>query len=75
MGNSIIFRFLKWICPTYLFEEIEGDLIQRFYRDLSKYGIRRGEAKAVLECLAIFPPWNYSQKQFFHGIETVHAQS
>ncbi len=28
------FRFLKWICPDHLVEEIEGDLVQKFYRDL-----------------------------------------
>ena len=28
------FRFLRWFCPAQLFEEIEGDLIQKFERDL-----------------------------------------
>jgi hypothetical protein len=28
------FRFLKWFCPDHLYEEIEGDLIQKFQRDL-----------------------------------------
>jgi putative ABC transport system permease protein len=27
-------RLLKWFCPTHLYEEIEGDLIQKFNRDL-----------------------------------------
>lgn len=27
-------RFLQWFCPADLYEEIEGDLIQRFHRDL-----------------------------------------
>jgi putative ABC transport system permease protein len=30
----IAFRFLKWFCPDHLYEEIEGDLIQKFERDL-----------------------------------------
>lgn len=29
-----IFGVLKWFCPDHLYEEIEGDLIQRFNRDL-----------------------------------------
>jgi putative ABC transport system permease protein len=28
------FRILRWFCPEHLYEEIEGDLIQRFNRDL-----------------------------------------
>lgn len=28
-----IFRLLSWICPAHLYEEIEGDLLQRFERD------------------------------------------
>lgn len=29
-----VLHFLKWFCPSHLIEEIEGDLIQRFERDL-----------------------------------------
>ena len=31
-------KFLKWFCPDHLYEEIEGDLIQKFNLDLKKYG-------------------------------------
>ena len=31
------FRLLQWFCPEYLLEEIEGDLLQRFERDLKMY--------------------------------------
>ena len=31
-------RFLKWLCPDHLYEEIEGDLIQRFDRDIKLFG-------------------------------------
>jgi hypothetical protein len=31
----IIRRFLKLVCPTHLFEEIEGDVIQRLNKRLS----------------------------------------
>lgn len=30
------FRFLRWYCPDHLYEEIEGDLLQKFHRDLSR---------------------------------------
>jgi hypothetical protein len=29
------FRFLRWFCPLHLLEEIEGDLLQKFERDLN----------------------------------------
>src|SRR5438105_6540715 len=35
-------RFLQWFCPPHLYEEIEGDLIQRFNRD-----IRFGESEST----------------------------
>jgi len=52
----MIFRFLKWICPTHLFEEIEGDLIQRFNRDSSRYGIRRAKRMLYWNTLRFFRP-------------------
>jgi hypothetical protein len=27
-------RLLRWFCPDHLYEEIEGDLIQKFERDI-----------------------------------------
>jgi hypothetical protein len=39
-------RFLQWFCPPNLYEEIEGDLIQRFHRDLKK-SAASPEAKAI----------------------------
>jgi len=32
--SRLAFRFLRWICPTHLLEEIEGDLIQKYNRDI-----------------------------------------
>jgi hypothetical protein len=32
-----IFCFLRWFCPGHLYEEIEGDLIQRFIRDAREF--------------------------------------
>jgi putative ABC transport system permease protein len=30
----LIIKFLRWFCPDHLIEEIEGDLLQKFKRDL-----------------------------------------
>ena len=31
------FQFLRWVCPHHLYEEIEGDLIQKFNRDVKNF--------------------------------------
>jgi putative ABC transport system permease protein len=30
-------RFLRWFCPPQLLEEIEGDLIQKFEKDVKTF--------------------------------------
>jgi putative ABC transport system permease protein len=46
-----VVRFLRSICPAHLVEEIEGDLIQKYERDLKKW--RKGVAKRKLAWNAI----------------------
>lgn len=36
-----VFRFLSWYSPTQLYEEIEGDLIQKFEKDVNLYGEKK----------------------------------
>ncbi len=31
-------RFLRWFCPPHLYEEIEGDLIQKFNHEVKSFG-------------------------------------
>src|SRR5688572_14227883 len=33
-------RFLVWVCPPYLFEGIEGDLLEQFEEDCRRHGQR-----------------------------------
>ncbi len=47
-------RFLRFICPAHLYEEIEGDLIQKFERDLRSFGGKEGEKKVCMECDSVF---------------------
>jgi putative ABC transport system permease protein len=50
-----IFRLLRWFCPAHLYEEIEGDLIQKFERDaLSSVWREAGKAEIVVECNSVF---------------------
>jgi putative ABC transport system permease protein len=49
-------RFLGWICPDHLFEEIEGDLIEKFERDATKYGLEKARRKFAWNTIRFFRP-------------------
>jgi len=44
MPNSPI-KLLSWFCPPHLLEEIEGDLLQRYERDVKRVGDREAKLK------------------------------
>ena len=49
-------RFLKWFCPDHLFEEIEGDLVQKFNRDVKAVGEVRAKGRLVWNVIRFFRP-------------------
>ena len=49
-------RFLKWFCPDHLYEEIEGDLIQKFHRDVKAVGEARAKRRLVWNVIQFFRP-------------------
>jgi putative ABC transport system permease protein len=49
-------RFLRLICPENLYEEIEGDLIQRFNRDVDRIGYRKSKIRLSISVLLFFRP-------------------
>jgi putative ABC transport system permease protein len=49
-------RFLRFICPDHLYEEIEGDLLQRFDRDRRRYGERAARRRMIWNTLRFFRP-------------------
>ena len=49
-----IFRFLRWFCPDHLYEEIEGDLIQRFVRDVREFGERKAKSRLIWNTIRFF---------------------
>lgn len=51
-----IFRFLSWFCPAYLLEEIEGDLHQRYARDVKRWGLQKAKRRLVWNALRFFRP-------------------
>jgi putative ABC transport system permease protein len=49
-------RLLRWFCPDHLYEEIEGDLIQKFNRDVKTFGESRAQRKLMWNVLRFFRP-------------------
>lgn len=54
--GSFAFRFLKWFCPDHLYEEIEGDLIQKFEKDVKIFGEKRAKRRLWWSTLRFFRP-------------------
>ncbi len=54
--SRFILRFLKWFCPDHLYEEIEGDLIQKFNRDVKKLGERKAKRRLMWNAIRFFRP-------------------
>jgi putative ABC transport system permease protein len=50
------FRVLKTFCPEHLYDEIEGDLIQKFNRDVNLHGIKKAQRKLSWNTLRFFRP-------------------
>lgn len=46
-SKSFALRLLRSFCPQHLLEEIEGDLLQKFERDVKAFGERRAKRRLV----------------------------
>jgi putative ABC transport system permease protein len=51
-----IITLLQWMCPAHLYEEIEGDLLQRYSRDVAKYDRARARKRLVWNAARFFRP-------------------
>lgn len=49
-------RFLRIICPSWLVEEIEGDLVQKYEFDIKYYGASKARRKLISNILQFFRP-------------------
>jgi putative ABC transport system permease protein len=56
MTQRFAFRFLKWICPDHLCEEIEGDLIQNYERDIARVGKRKAKQRLIWSAIRFLRP-------------------
>jgi len=62
--NSKIFGLLKTFCPAHLYEEIEGDLIYKFSRDVKAVGERRAKRKLMWNVIRFFRPGIVMRNRF-----------
>lgn len=55
-SNKWIFGLLQAICPPHLYEEIEGDLIQKFEKDFKQLGHKKAKNRLVWNAIRFFRP-------------------
>lgn len=64
-------RFLYSICPTHLVEEIEGDLLQKFHRDVKWYGKSKAKRRFVWNVIRFFRPGIVLRNKFSIALNQV----
>ncbi|MEZ4947558.1 MAG: FtsX-like permease family protein [Cyclobacteriaceae bacterium] len=57
-------RFFHWFCPEHLIEEIEGDLFQKFEKDVSQFGIKKARRKFGWNALRYLRPGILMRNKF-----------
>ncbi len=70
-----VFRFLKWFCPDHLYEEIEGDLLQKFRREIKEFGEKKAKRRLVLKVIWFFRPGIILRNKFsfeLNGTAMIH---
>lgn len=50
-------RFLEWYCKASLFEDLQGDLYEHFYRHIEEKGKRKARIIFILNVLRFFRPY------------------
>ncbi|WOK06265.1 ABC transporter permease [Imperialibacter roseus] len=61
-------RFLQLICPEHLLEEIEGDLIYRYNKDLLKHNNSKAKRRLVWNAIRFFRPGILMRNNFTKGL-------
>src|SRR5690242_18077846 len=54
--NNFPYQLLRTFCPPHLLEEIEGDLVQRYERDVKTFGERRAKRKLLWNVIRFCRP-------------------
>ncbi|MDZ7648665.1 MAG: permease prefix domain 2-containing transporter [Cytophagales bacterium] len=53
---KVAFKFLQYICPDHLYEEIEGDLIQKLEKDVKAFGEKKAKRRLLWNVIRFFRP-------------------
>jgi putative ABC transport system permease protein len=61
-------RVLKWFCPPHLYEEIEGDLIQKFNRDVKTFGEGKAKRRLMWNVIRFFRLGILLRNRFSFGL-------
>ena len=69
---GLIFKLLRWFCPHHLYEEIEGDLIQRFYRDVKNLGEAKAKTRLIWNTMRFFRPGIILRNRFSIEVNNLH---
>jgi putative ABC transport system permease protein len=67
-----IFKLLRWFCPDHLYEEIEGDLIQKFEKDVKSFGERKARRKLWWNTIRFFRPGIVTRNTFYIKIVSMN---
>jgi putative ABC transport system permease protein len=67
-GSDVWLRFLQFICPDHLFEEIAGDLQEKFERDKANGSARRANRRYVWNVVRFFRPGIMLRKKGSSGL-------
>ncbi|MBX2874634.1 MAG: ABC transporter permease [Saprospiraceae bacterium] len=54
-------RWLRWYCPSALLEEIEGDLLEAFERNIEARGIRFARRHYIIDSIRFFNPTTFEK--------------
>ncbi len=64
-------RLLQFICPDNLYEEIEGDLIQKFNGDVKKFGMRSAKRKLAWNTIRFCRPGIVLRNKFSFDLHNI----
>ncbi len=65
-------RFLRWFCPFELLEEIEGDLVQKFEKDVKNFGERKARRRLIWNSIRFFRPGIVLRNKFSVELNSIY---
>ncbi len=65
------FWLLRTFCPDHLYEEISGDLVQRFEKDSKKLGVAKAKRRLIWNALRFFRPGIILRSKFSNNSDPI----